>query len=328
MSLVETKKQPLAINEQLVRFFDTFGFVKLNGYLLEEIQAIGLEFDRLMTKRYGEIESNRHYLYPQFADNSTMLMELVDSSKIKQLAAALCGDNYAYKGSDGNIFVSGSPWHRDYLSRVKSIKMLIYLEHNDVDSGCINLLPGSQFVNDVYSAYLTNSLTWPEPPVLGGFDEKECLPVGNNPVIPGLNRLIPYVPIETSPGDVIVFNHNLVHCANIPIPIKPRRLFGLHFCADLRKEMPCHDSERYMEELLELSRLEMKQFDLKRFYGPAVYKIQTPSMLRHTELLRSLTSDDQQRDVFNGCYETMASGLLDFCNRHKTNTHLNHRYLN
>lgn len=315
----------LQVDEKLVQLFDTFGFVRLPGYLKKEIPAITQEFDRMMQERYGHIEPGRHYMYPQFADNSPMLTELVDSPKISALAQALCGENYMYKGSDGNIFVNGTPWHRDYLLRVKSIKMLVYLEHNDATSGGIVMLPGSQFIGDAYSSYLTQSLTWPEPPVLGGFDEKGLLPSGNNP-LHHANKLIPGVPVETYPGDVIVFNHNIVHCANQPKISKTRRLLGMHFCTNLAAEWGNEEGEHEMEQIKQLALSEMRQFDLSNYYGRCVLERDTPSMRRQTAMLRQLSTDNKQE--FDGTYAVQSQESIDFCNINKNENYKGHRFVN
>lgn len=313
-------------DERMVQMFDTFGFVKLEGYLKPEIEALSKEFDRMMVERFGKIVPNRHYFYPQFADNSPLMTEIIDSPKISNLARALCGDGYMYKGSDGNIFVGGSAWHRDYLLRVKSIKMLIYLEHNDATSGALSLLPGSQFIDDAYSAYLTQALTWPEPPIYGGFDEKGLFPKGNNPTIRGENQIVPYVTVETKPGDVIIFNHNILHCVNLPHKPKVRRLFGFHFCTDLTKVQPGPESDKEMEQVKQLALTEMRQFDLPNFYGKCILERNTPSMLQQTQVLRQLSTTNRQN--FDGTYAVQSQESIDFGNINKTNNHLGRRFRN
>ncbi len=315
--------------QEHVNLFDTFGFVKLPGYFKDEVKWIGHEFDRMMAEKYGQLLKNRPYFYPQFADSSAKLTALLENPKVVDLAQKFCGENYIYKGSDGNMFVEGSPWHRDYLVRTKSMKMLVYLEHNKMDGGPFCAIPGSHFVDDTFSSYLTAALTWPEPPVLGGFDEKRRFGMGNNPKIIGQNENIPYVKVDSRPGDVIIFNHNLVHCVNAPISAKQRRLFGLHFCADLRSQPQIQNGELEMAEMRRIALYEMRDFKLPHYYGPCVMASQSPAILKQTEFLRSLRVEDIiDPKTFDGLAPLNSSEAVDVCSRLKNDSYREHRFLN
>ena len=137
------------ISEKDVNFFNTFGFLKVPRFFAQEIKLINREFDRLMKERFGDaLNEDRNFLYPQFMDNSSTLSDLLLLPKITALAKALVGDGFVYKGSDGNIFTQTTGWHRDYLIRTKSCKILIYLDSNNEDNGALRVIPGSQFIDD------------------------------------------------------------------------------------------------------------------------------------------------------------------------------------
>ena len=303
------------ITTQQISLFDTFGFIKIEGFLKDEVELISNEFDRLMNDRYGQLDPSKPYLYPQFADNSELLTGLLGNEKICKAAQQLCGDDYIYRGSDGSIFREGSPWHRDCLMRVKSVKMLVYLEKNTFKSGPFCAIPGSHFVDDMFSAKLTEALMWPEPPVLGGFDEKHVFPPGNNPKIVGQNKQIPYCRLDTRPGDVIIFNHNLIHCVNAPIRRKTRRLFGLHFAADIRKVSKDPVALSEMDALRGLISAELSQFKLPSFYGKYVLESQSPAIRRQTEFLRDLSYNSATE--FDGKHSHNSNEIMELCNRLK-----------
>ena len=65
-------------------------------------------------ERFGRLNRDQSYTYPQFADSSPVLSDLLQSEKVDRLVSAFLGPNYLYKGSDGASYGGGSPWHRDY----------------------------------------------------------------------------------------------------------------------------------------------------------------------------------------------------------------------
>lgn len=317
MKKKEVKPSNFALDGKVANFFATFGFIKIPGFFAPEIKMISTEFDRLMKEKFKDTSEKRNYLYPQFIDNSELLSNLLILPKITELFSSLLGDDFVYKGSDGNIFAAPTPWHRDYLIRTKSCKMLVYLEENNEKTGALRVIPGTQFVDDAYSSFIGQALTWPEPPVQGGFDESEFFGKGHNPQVFGKNRLIPQTVITNSPGDVIVFNHNLVHCTNAPASPRTRRLVGMHFCIN-----PNHNSlktfdQPTQDEIRTLSLVEMESFKLPRMFGPMVLDHPSDIVQRMIAPLKDLelatTSD------FNGLYQKQSGSSVDFCNRLKSN---------
>lgn len=308
-------------------YFDTFGFVRIQGALTAEMPWINREFDSMMAGRFGRLNEPKSYLYPQFIDNSPELWKLLENENVLRLAELICGTDFIYKGSDGVCFPSASNWHRDYLIRSKSCKMLVYLEKNTKTSGPFCAIAGSHFIDDSFSSFLSHALTWPEPPVGGGFNEKQFFGAGNDPRIVGDNRVLPYVEVETTPGDIIIFNHNLVHCVNRPHVKKRRRLLGLHFAADMTKQMPGDSrAEAAMDMLRAIAISEINQFKLKNFYGPYIQDTASPIVRKQTRFLRDLTLKAEGQ--FNGFYEKQSQESLDLLNSLKTDVWRQRRFQN
>lgn len=254
---------------QRSHFYRTFGYLLMPSFFTgAEMAWISQEFDGIL--RDPGIKAC-------CADHSARLAMLTDHPRVVQLVTSLFGKDWLYKGSDGNVFVNSSPWHRDYFIKTQTCKMLMYL-----DGSTLDVLPGSHFVEGPFSSRLNAALTWPEPPVRGGFDEKGLLS----------NDGVPFVRIEAKPGDVIVFSHNLIH--RTVEPKRRRRLLGLHF------------AEAFTEELRELTLIEMRTFAVASCYGPHVKR--TPRTAPFFDL-SSVAGE------FSGKYESQSAESVEFGRR-------------
>lgn len=222
-------------------FYDTFGFVVIRNFFDPmEVGIYSREFDRLISATG---------IMACCADSSELLIKLIDRPMVVDAVGTLLGASWIYKGSDGNVFDRATPWHRDYFIRTPTCKILTYFDPSTLD-----VIPGSHFVDGPFSKQLNGALTWPEPPVNGGFDEKMLLS----------NDGVPCHRISTEPGDVIVFSHNLIHRTSID---GRRRLLGLHFASE------------FNEEIRDLTLIEMRTFGVERCYGPYVpYNDRTMSL--------------------------------------------------
>ncbi|MFN9067753.1 MAG: phytanoyl-CoA dioxygenase family protein [Bdellovibrionales bacterium] len=290
-----------SLTPAMINFFHTFGYLKIPGFFKAEINLISEEFDKMMSEKFKNAYDNRKWFWPQMLEDSEVLSNLLAQQKITTLMSQLLGENFVYKGSDGNVFSGSSGWHRDYLIRTKSCKMLIYLDHNDASSGALRVIPGSQFVDDAYSALLGSALSWPEPAPEGGFDEKSIFANGHNPTTMGGNKILPQVIIESSPGDVIIFNHNIIHCTNYILRQKKRRLLGLHFA-------------NHTKEIEDLHLVEMEFSKAEYAFGPALFNHKSELVQKMIGPLKHLRLNPQS-EKFSGSYDMQTQEQMDFCNR-------------
>jgi hypothetical protein len=90
---------------------------------------------------------------------------------------------------------------------------------------------------------------------------------------------VPAIALETSPGDVLVFNHNTKHAAfggNTH-----RRMFTINLC------------QRYPEDKLDDLRIYISgaaRFWIEEAYGPAMLATVTPERMKHLEQV--MANDD------------------------------------
>ncbi|HCN10376.1 MAG TPA: hypothetical protein DIT01_20805, partial [Lentisphaeria bacterium] len=185
--------------EQL-EFFDTFGFLALPRALADSVAEIIAAFEEVWATRGGGHNGKAHdpaqrsCIVP-FIDQHERLCALLEEPCIHGLLCSLLGNDFNYMGSDGNYYANDTPWHSDGCHpALRYVKIALYLDPLTRDAGCLRVIPGSHNTGDTYSEKL-----------------KE---VGENPLLWGVEgKDLPAIALETDPGDVLVFNHNLKHAA-------------------------------------------------------------------------------------------------------------------
>jgi len=218
----------MQLTQEQKRFFDEFGFLQLPGLLSDRIESVIADFENVFIEHGGGHNGSGHdgkarSCIPRFVDESEGLSSLLDDPRIAGIAAGLLGENWNYIGSDGNFYVGDTPWHTDGWHAVgKYIKFAFYLDHVTRDTGALRVIPGSHRVDG-------NG----ESP-FGGMRNPT-----QNYAMEG--RAVPAHALETTPGDVAVFNHNIFHSAwggNAR-----RRMFTLNLCDHADNQTKIKDLE-------------------------------------------------------------------------------------
>jgi hypothetical protein len=248
------------LSEQQTRFFDLFGYLSFPGLMADRIEEITREFEALWASRGGGHHGQPHdYMrrscIPQFIDENEVLSSLLDDPRILGIAKSLLGEDFNYMGSDGNYYVGDTGWHSDGRHlQGRHIKLAFYLDPLTRTTGCLRVVPGSHLPGDRYSDQLQEAIG--RSGEIWGVDS------------PGL----PAVALETQPGDLLCFNHNLKHAAFGGGT--RRRMFTMNLC------------RRYPEERLDDLRATMSggaRFWVERGYGEAMIRTAGPARMRHLE---------------------------------------------
>lgn len=209
-----------------VKFFNTFGFLKLEGLFKDEIADIQKGFESVFAKHGDDMivtqyplhgDERREIIMP-FVRKDDYLTSLPEDPRIVGIADSLFNTEYGYNGSDGNLFYCESHWHHDSFGaplHLRTIKMSFYLDSLTAENGAIRFLPGSNFFFDNFAKS-----------VRGAVDESETR-FG----VPG-SELPSYV-MCSEPGDLLLWNFRTLHASYNGEP--RRRLFSLNF-AELEKE--------------------------------------------------------------------------------------------
>ena len=191
------------LTAQQLAHFDTFGFVVVRQlFTPQEVASIGEDFDDLLAEERGRLPfdgKERQAIQP-FVERREALTALLDDDRLYRLHEDLLGPGFRWIGSDGNLYVGDTAWHSDREGddveyRYTRIKTTLYLDPVTKDSGCLRLIPGS------HKRELHESLT-----PLGKQHEDAGAPSYG---VSGAD--IPGFPIESRPGDVVVFNQVCWH---------------------------------------------------------------------------------------------------------------------
>ncbi|MDB6169530.1 MAG: hypothetical protein JWM88_2394 [Verrucomicrobia bacterium] len=185
-------------NSSLVQqraFFESFGFLKLPGLLKNEVEGITSEFEAVFPQLGLKHDGTKRTMIVSFVDQRPGLCALLDHPGILESVGNLIGPDFNYVSSDGNYYTGETGWHRDSLYQSNSyIKIALYLDPVTRDTGCLRVIPGSH--RDAGLAM------WR--------DEDLRAAEGNWGVH---QRDLPAYPIESQPGDVLLFNHRTLHAS-------------------------------------------------------------------------------------------------------------------
>ena len=223
-----------ALSAAQIHYFDTCGYLKNPGLLKDDFETINQGFEYLFGNQEQPVWETREALHgderrviiPGFIEQSPLLAPLQHDPRIVGIVKSLIGPAYKWSSSDGNLFYCESYWHSDmYATPLQHyhIKLSIYLDELSGDNGAIRIIPGSHFHNQTFARTLQRDFKDAEKiEALFGVKGKD----------------IPAVTIESSPGDVIVWNFRTIHARYNGG--ERRRLFSLNFG---EAEAGTHDGE-------------------------------------------------------------------------------------
>ena len=185
------------LTDQQLAFFDAFGFLYLPGYLHERIDRITSEFEAVWESHGTAHDGSSRSVIVPFVDQSEYLSTLLDDPHIHDIAASLCGEDFNYRGSDGNLYVGETQWHSDAYADwdILHVKFAFYLDPLTRETGALRVIPGSHRAGEAYADGLEQRIR----------ESAEAWGISG--------RQVPALALETSPGDLVVFDFRLKHGA-------------------------------------------------------------------------------------------------------------------
>ncbi len=255
------------LSDAQIAFFETFGYIGFPGLLADRISEITDEFEALWAAHGGGHNNRPHdgtarSCIVQFVDQREKLSSLLEDPRVLAIANSLVGEDFNYMGSDGNYYVGDTGWHSDgWHPEIRHIKIAYYLDPLTKDTGCLRVIPGSHRIGDSYAEALQAQVR--KSDTLWGIHGRD----------------VPAIPLEITPGDIVVFNHNTKHAA-FGGGVR-RRMFTMNLC------------QRYPEAKIDELRLYLggaARFWLEEAYGDAVVRTATPERMRHLEQV--MNNDD------------------------------------
>tara|TARA_B100001750_G_scaffold184466_1_gene153339 strand:- start:1902 stop:2741 length:840 start_codon:yes stop_codon:yes gene_type:complete len=267
------------LSQHQLDFFDTFGYLAFPGLLNDCIDKIIEEFEDVWAKSGRTHDRTTRSALIPFPDQNEYLSSLLDDHRIHDIASSLCGEDFNYYSGDGNYYVGDTDWHSDgYNTRiVRMIKIAFYLDPVRKNTGALRVIPGSHKTDDTFANLLQSHLKGTdEAPSLFGITGDQ----------------IPAVALESTPGDILVFNQNIKHSSWGGSD--RRRMFTMNF------------SERYPDNQLHRLREDIgksARFWIERKLGPVMINTATPERMHHLQQVRE--NDTHLPDLVKELKKTM-----------------------
>ncbi|MEZ4866758.1 MAG: phytanoyl-CoA dioxygenase family protein [Caldilineaceae bacterium] len=194
------------LTAQQLAHFETFGFLLLRQlFHAEEIATIRQAAEAIWDaerQRRG-LDTQAYLSLAPFIERSPSLLTLATDDRIYGAIEALLGLGFLWSGSEGNTGAAMQnhfhAWHSDRCGEAepdyRRAKVMIYLTPVSKDRGCLRVIPGSHKLP-----------LYQELDGLNQQKEETC------EALFGLaGQDLPAFPLETTPGDVVIFNHYLYH---------------------------------------------------------------------------------------------------------------------
>jgi hypothetical protein len=241
--------------QQQLKFFETFGYMKVPGLVGHRLNSIVAAFEHVMQNRAGTHDGSRRTTVVPFIDQDERLCALLDDPAVLRIAELLLGPYFNYIGGDGNYYAGDTGWHTDGSHEGgRFIKMAIYLDPVDADSGALRVVPGSHRLDPGTVAVRERVLNSVEELGVEGAD-------------------VPAVVLDSVPGDVVLFNHNILHSSwkgN-----SRRRMFTLNLCSRAQTEAEIVELKDYISI--------HDRFWLDSMFGEVMVATASPERHRHLD---------------------------------------------
>jgi ectoine hydroxylase-related dioxygenase (phytanoyl-CoA dioxygenase family) len=188
------------LTSEQISYFETFGFLVLrNAFSSEETNLITKEADQVWKHTQGRDTDSGHTEVGKqisgFIEMNTVLTNLIADDRVYVAVEQLLGPGFTYVASDGNMWAGDTVWHSDDNIRpgYKRVKIALYLDPLTRKNGCLRVVPGSHLY-----------------PFHKGL--KKVFQADQNPfgLVP---EMVPSFPIETNPGDILMFCHDIMHAS-------------------------------------------------------------------------------------------------------------------
>lgn len=221
--------------------YNASGFVIIKQCLSQdEFGRLEAAYERVMptAPEHNYFDECGTKMMNPFVEADDSMGELVEHPKIMKAMRDIWGIECLYSGgSDMWSNYSETPWHSDGDPgrEAVSIKTAIYLDKTTTGKGSLNVIPGSH--HPAYSAAIFDA--W------GCSEEGRPRLTINRDAIPGI------VSVDTSPGDVVIFDTRIWHSAPRRNDGLPRRTMFISYLPDPKDVPLTRERRNAIKERLE-----------------------------------------------------------------------------
>ena len=210
----------MTLTEKQRSFFNCFGFLKFPGLFADDIEEITAQFHTVFKEFDGDAvnwvhethENRLRRFITDATEKSSYLASMLDDPRITGIATEILGSGYGFRGSDVSIYDCGTTFHQDGIDTAKpgskNIKMALYLDEVDENSGALRIIPGSHHKGDKFFGMLFQN--WLGPDALELTTEE-----------------YPAATIPSSPGDLLLWDYKIMHAT--AYAGNQRRMLALEF---------------------------------------------------------------------------------------------------
>jgi ectoine hydroxylase-related dioxygenase (phytanoyl-CoA dioxygenase family) len=160
-------------------------------------------------------------------DRTARLCTLLDDPRLLGVIGGALGEDFNYGSGDGNYYTGDTGWHPDdNWGQLFACKVAFYLDPVTRHTGCLRVLPGSHRPDH--------------------FIRKEKIDPNRSEELFGVapSEFPGNIALETSPGDVVLFNHDLFHASFGGG--KQRRMFTMNVTRHCLSEPDMERIRRYV----------------------------------------------------------------------------------
>ncbi|MEU6481009.1 phytanoyl-CoA dioxygenase family protein [Streptomyces sp. NPDC047017] len=179
---------------EVSRQLQVFGFAHLRQAAADAVGALERGFDGLIDLPADGLPEERVTEFDILTELPALGL-LSRSAWVRGICEAYFGRRHRIITSDANALVGDSYWHSDGFYNTPFLRFVLYLDATAHDTGALRFLPGSHRADN----------GWPGEPTRHVIRHRQDLGLDGGDV--------PAVVVESRPGDVIVFDTNVMHAA-------------------------------------------------------------------------------------------------------------------
>ena len=188
------------LSAEQIAHFETFGFLVLRQlFTADEMSIMRREAGEIFEEDRGSTPVAETESIVQFFERKPYLSGLVDDNRVYNIGLDLLGPDFILQATSGTRLVGDTRWHADltFDNPLRSANVAFYTERLTRETGSLRVIPGS------HRAGSPDLLA----PLRSSDGDPDSVPFGVPP------SELPCYSYESDPGDVIVFQAQLLHAS-------------------------------------------------------------------------------------------------------------------